>query len=546
MSERLPPPESDSPNYERPNQKWTCGHAAEGKPCRLGPDHRGRCQTTSECVPVLETKPGETKGRWRCTRPGGSCESGPLPDGRCCRPVARCSPVPTLRTWRGRITRAVVAATCAALLIVAGSPPLRNRFFNPGGLSTAHSGEAFAKFHGDTNRIDHTCAACHSVGAAGLSGIVDAAWKSSPGPLDLKALVDTGHAEMTTIDGACLKCHTHHLLHQPNTVRDLSCSFCHAEHRGSGPMALPTDAHCARCHGDAAVMAAAAEKGSKLPATQFEKVNASSPRPPEGYTKVIHSFAGDHPEFQVLAGKATDSNTLRFGHALHLTGDTIPQLPGGKKLDCAYCHQPDATGAYFRPVNFQNNCQVCHSLQFDPEAPGLTLPHGDPNHVIAFLHSLPKQYSDYAARSGITQPEAQRQYVQEKLQRLQTRMVAGEDLEKSVFFNRSGSGPMTQVGAVSGATRALYPGCASCHDVKAGSDGRPEMTLPQMPARWLWHGRFDHSKHARMACTECHPASQSKSTADIILPGKDSCASCHSPRGGAKDSCITCHQYHRM
>ena len=69
--------------------------------------------------------------------------------------------------------------------------------------------------------------------------------------------------------------------------------------------------------------------------------------------------------------------------ALHLTGKTIPILPGGQKLDCASCHQPDAAGIYVRRINFESHCQVCHSLQFDPETPGLTLPHGDADFVRA-------------------------------------------------------------------------------------------------------------------------------------------------------------------
>ena len=113
MSEQLPPQDFGSQHYERPNQKWICGHACEGQSCRLGPSHRGHCRATAECVPVLEKAEGEAKGRWRCTRAGGACENGPLPDGSCCRPVARCSPVPTLRTVRGRATWAVVAATAA-------------------------------------------------------------------------------------------------------------------------------------------------------------------------------------------------------------------------------------------------------------------------------------------------------------------------------------------------------------------------------------------------------------------------------------------------
>src|SRR5436190_1204511 len=173
-------------------------------------------------------------------------------------------------------------------------------------------------------------------------------------------------------------------------------------------------------------------------------------------------------------GRCRCPDTLRFGHALHLTGPTIPKLPDGRKLDCAFCHQTDAAGVYFRPIRFEDNCRVCHSLQFDPETPGLNLPHGDPGFVSAFLHSLPKQYADYAARSGITGTEAQKQFVQRKLQQLQTRIVSGEDFEKRVFFSTATSGPPTQVGAVSGTTRALYPGCAYCHEVKSNRQGGPE------------------------------------------------------------------------
>jgi hypothetical protein len=158
MSDPLPGP--DFQNYERPNQKWICGHAAQGSPCRRGPDQRGRCGATAECAPVLEKKAGEEKGRWRCMRPGGACESGPLPDGSCGRPAVRCAPVPTLWTRRGQLTRAVVALTIALLLILLGGS-WRGHFINPGALSIAHSGEKFARLHA-TNSA--TCAGCHKAG----------------------------------------------------------------------------------------------------------------------------------------------------------------------------------------------------------------------------------------------------------------------------------------------------------------------------------------------------------------------------------------------
>ncbi|MDB6037935.1 MAG: hypothetical protein JWM99_1776, partial [Verrucomicrobiales bacterium] len=68
MKDQLPSPEFDGGEYARPNQNWTCGHAREGKQCRIGPDSNGNCRASFECQPVLEIKSGETKGRYRCTR----------------------------------------------------------------------------------------------------------------------------------------------------------------------------------------------------------------------------------------------------------------------------------------------------------------------------------------------------------------------------------------------------------------------------------------------------------------------------------------------
>ena len=221
-------------------------------PCRLGPDAKGRCRATAECKPVLETKPGETKGRWRCTRPGGACESGPLPDGSCCRPIAKCSPVPTLRVWRGRATLAVIAASCATLLILLGNPPWRNNFISPGEVSNAHSGAAFAALAA-TNHLHQSCGACHVAGNTGPNAMVHAALHADPGILDLKKLASARAEKPTAIDESCLKCHAGKNFHQPNAPM-ISCSFCHAEHHGA-MMAATTDANCDFCHGDAAKMA---------------------------------------------------------------------------------------------------------------------------------------------------------------------------------------------------------------------------------------------------------------------------------------------------
>ena len=547
MSEQLPAPDFDSQNYARPNQKWICGHAAEGNPCRRGPDNRGRCGATAECAPVLEKKPGEEKGRWRCARPGSPCENGPRPDGSCGRPATKCAPVATLRTRRGQLTRAIVVATIALLLILLGGS-WRGRFINPGPISIAHSGGKFAAMHGTNSQ---TCAACHTAGDSGPSGLISAAWHAKPGPLAIAELASAPRGDMTAIDTACQKCHTSHTLHQPNVVRNISCSHCHQEHRGAGPMAATTDAHCGICHGASDVMLAASVKGTRLPDDAFHSLLKrnqnvfSAPRPRTGFTNIINRFSKDHPEFRLHADKLRDPNTLKFNHALHLTSESIQKLPTGQKLDCAFCHEPEAAGVYFQSIKFEKHCQACHSLQFDPETPGLTLPHGNPEFVSAFLHSLPKQYADVAARSGVTGAAQQSEFARQKLQRLQARVVSGEDFEKRVFFSTATSGPERRVGSVNGATASLYPGCAYCHNVTASTSGLPEVEKPIIYERWLPRAHFNHAKHSVVSCAHCHQAATSRDTADIILPAKASCVSCHSTAGGVSDSCATCHTYHK-
>jgi hypothetical protein len=184
-------------------------------------------------------------------------------------------------------------------------------------------------------------------------------------------------------------------------------------------------------------------------------------------------------------------------------------------------------------------------LQFDPETPGLALPHGNPEFVSAFLHSLSKQYAEFAARSGVTSAAQQSEFARQKLQRLQGRVVSGEDFEKRVFFSTATSGPEARVGSVTGSTHSLYPGCAYCHNVTSGPEGRAQIAKPVFFDRWLPRAQFNHAKHSAANCAHCHQAATSRDTAEILLPTKATCVTCHSPAGGVNDSCATCHSYHK-
>jgi hypothetical protein len=545
MSDQTPAPEFDAQNYSRPNQRWLCGRLVEGKPCEIGPDGRGRCQAGSECVPSLEIKQGETKGRWRCNRPGGACEAGPSPDGTCGRPIPPCAPTPTLRTLRGRFTFAVVTATAAILLILLGHPAARTTFINPGPLSRAHSAAAFGSSH--TNLGSMGCVECHTASSAGPNGVVKAALAANPRPWKFRQLLLGPNDRAPRMDEACLNCHQRHDFHEANAPKSgVACSVCHVEHQGD--MTAATDAECGRCHANDAIMAGAQREFLKTAAGATPGAIASAPllteRPTGGYEKIIHHFATDHPEFRVIREKIADPDTLKFNHRLHLSSPTIRLLPEGAKLNCQVCHQPDESGAFMKPVSFRSHCAACHSLQFDPETPGLTLPHGNADFVSAFLHSLPEQYLQVARGAGVSQGAQQRKFVEEKLSALRSQSGPGEELERRVFFSSARMTAPVPAGSGKGDTHPLYPGCALCHQVTADDAGRPKITSPVQVRRWLTHGRFEHNKHTAIACIKCHATTESINTADILLPSQKVCSECHSPRGGVADSCVICHRYH--
>ncbi len=311
MSEgRAPSPDFDSTRYERPNKAWVCGNARDGCPCRIGPSPSGECRATTECFPRLATKPGETKGTWVCTRPadwGGPCPAGPLPDGTCCRSIARCKPARSLRARRGQVTAAVVAASVGVLLIgLSGSA--RDTFINPRPVSRQHTGAEFARLAAEAGG-GKGCVLCHADANGSFNDIALSALAASRASLKPAVLAGSHPKDFSRMDHSCVACHAAQSFHQADVPEDTSCSVCHREHQGRGSMSVIMGRACVDCHGDSDQMQAARERSRPLPAVLFaRKVTAglvahAVPRPAEGYTDVITGFASDHPEFRVLRGE---------------------------------------------------------------------------------------------------------------------------------------------------------------------------------------------------------------------------------------------------
>jgi Cytochrome c7 and related cytochrome c len=348
------------------------------------------------------------------------------------------------------------------------------------------------------------------------------------------------------IDRRCETCHAQHSFHQANVIQNRSCSVCHQEHKGATSLRTVASIECAACHNDAQVMEASARKGKQLSPAAFQiqrvrpmQVALALPRPPDGYTRTFASFWKDHPEFQLQRDHAADPDTLRFNHQRHFAPD-IPSI-NGRKLECISCHVMDDEGRYMKRISFVANCQACHSLQFDPNNPDLTLPHGDPNAVHAFLQTLPTQYAQLATKRGLRDPAAIRSFVNQQLVRLRDSRRSTEDLEHDTFFTTSPYRPDPQA---TSERRGAFYGCAVCHEVSPRGGGVLTVTKPFLTDRWMTHAHFNHAKHAVVKCDDCHHATASGQTAEVLMPAKASCVTCHSPQGKAPAQCMTCHIYH--
>ena len=298
--------------YERPNQTWVCGWAADGRPCKLGPDRKGRCPAGAEA----HCTPRRDGDRYLCTRPeafGGPCENGPLPDGSCCGPDPEhpvCQPRLSIRARRGRLNLAVFIGAIGALLLVFAGP-WHLDFVSPGELTSVHM--AIETPPDSAN----SCAVCHAA--------------AEHGPLEWISGGIGDHGSMAE-SGNCLRCHfaddtarahAFSVHGVPDDVLNaagapMACATCHREHRGRDHnLAFMDDRRCQVCH-----------------RAQFK------------------SFSSGHAGFRTDQRHGTG---IAFDHATHK--DHFGERP----FACLDCHEPDSGGRSMQLRPFEASCVGCHS-----------------------------------------------------------------------------------------------------------------------------------------------------------------------------------------
>ncbi len=334
-------------------------------------------------------------------------------------------------------------------------------------------------------------------------------------------------------DKACLACHDAP-LHHANQAFTPECATCHVEHKGAMLLQATADAACTQCH------------------SQLRTRDG-----PPHFASSISGFDKKHPEFSPLRSGMVDPGGVRLNHYLHLQ----PNLTGPNntrvQMTCDDCHRAADGGvwpyeaemhpvalndlnpnrphgkAYIPVPEFAKHCAACHTLQFDKRFGNEQVPHDKPETVHAFLL---KRFGEYIAAhpDGVHEVNPSDRLLPERVRVLRVARNAAEWVQFRV----------------ADAEWLLYAKtCKQCHMLTPTNSPLPEVAKSNLTARWLSHSEFDHHAHRMMSCTACHTgAPASRETADVLLPGIQTCQQCHRPQGPSKEAaegrCFECHQYH--
>src|SRR6267143_239031 len=468
------------------------------------------------------------------------------------------------RRWRLILSLAV--PLLAGLALAGFALRGNQRIFNSGPVSTAHA------------MFGAQCADCH-VPIEGKEG--------------------AGGFFRRPSDQSCSACHAGPIHHE-NQVGPQTCTSCHVEHQGRTELAALPYRHCTRCHADLTT------KDGRPPQFAAKVTGFGRGQHPEFAVTVKDNGEARRVRLD-QAALLKDMSQINLNHAKHLeTGlkgvDDARKATGMRGLDrrgdglalgCTYCHEPDEGRAQIKPIAYARHCAACHPLDFDGRFGDAVVPHDKPSLVHAFLRTtLTETFekcqafppaaaaASTAARSLRTQCEALGLVTAQSApgasaaarkaeepppeQPRGRRLLRGDAADEPAPARPPGGAPAQEAEPPAKApglpaasaldwAASLLPNvesftfkqrCELCHVMKSAPGQLPEVVPPAIPVRWLPHSVFDHGVHRPVSCTECHKATTSKETTDVLLPSIGVCRDCHHGAGGARVTCVECHLHH--
>jgi predicted CXXCH cytochrome family protein len=383
---------------------------------------------------------------------------------------------------------------------------------------------------------------------AKLAVTPDASW--NPGPLAAGHAAFGGNCAtchetpfLRVRDRTCLKCHEKipghvmPLVLQADLFGGTRCASCHADHKGPDGMVRRDEGLCAACHQDLK---------RRLPDTKLADVG---------------DFGTAHPEFRVSLWAGPGSKDivrvaqsdkarliehahLKYPHDEHLKTN-IRGAKGRVTLQCSNCHVPDASGRSFLPINMNQHCLECHTLQFEPAVTPRQVPHGSVDDVMSTMQEF---YASLALKD-VAVDVVDTGEIQRSIPRPSSGIVTDDQRRRALKWADT-------KGAVVAQDLFEKRVCIICHEIgKTLGPGKEPANILwsvvplHVPSTYMPKARFDHDKHLTFKCTDCHEGmAKSKSSNDVLLPDIASCRICHagSTPGTNKvaSTCVACHGFH--
>ncbi len=329
-------------------------------------------------------------------------------------------------------------------------------------------------------------------------------------------------------DETCAECHKRVAKHlaeddlHTKIFKDVSCTYCHQDHRGKAGLVLHDSSRCVACHGNIE---------SKKANTALDNVlDFGASHPPFHIT--LHDGKISTRVRQDAKGKLAEKPRLKLNHQVHLSRKGLLTPKGNTVMACRDCHKIEESGTHFATMTMKETCQQsqCH-VQYFTDPVEEVVPHGSEREVLNRLREL---YAKWLADSP-----------------------AG-NMAVCKPAGNLGNATVRTLDCVNGLARRYASTffkenleCGQCHEIEPGGNNDVQWKVAPLHINRDYQpgAVFPHSKHDTVDCTECHDKVNSKLSAEIAMPPIEKCRECHTgdrpKKGKISSSCTSCHRFHK-